>query len=419
MFLPIRLDLTIPTRYHDRMINTGNITKIVRKNKAGTPPTVRYRYRLGSKGKPTFHKTRREAEAHQKAAIAAQKAKGNSAMDVLRADTLGHVMTALGILKTSGLNSEHLVQACRSYSAAISTTALTVTLGEAVQEAFATAKYNALRPSTKRNYRYRWLRLVNYIGAETPLGAVSVTQLESFLAAQTVKSQSKYHVDLGVLFNIYFCRQLRHLSKNPMQTVVPPQRFEGNRRSPYSYTQLVSVLQEVTPFSELDVLAHLSFFTGMRTSECYNLTGDMVDLDREQLYLPFGYAKNKADRNVRLQSPMVAYLTACDLPSGRVFSKPYRALVDELRAACARAEVPWNGFTGRISYVSHAYEGVFDGDFHRLQMQIGHSINSRVTLRHYVNRVQLADTKVYFQLPLRRVDEVAWSDLVSPLDDTE
>lgn len=401
------------------MINTGNITKIVRKNKAGTPPTVRYRYRVGSKGKPTFHKTRREAEAQQKAVIAAQKAKGNSAMDVLQADTLGYVMTALGILNSSGLTPEHIVAACQQYQSGISETSLTVTISEAVQEAFDTAKYKALRPSTKRNYRYRWLRLVDYVGAETPLGAVSVTQLESFLAAQTVKSQSKYHVDLGVLFNIYFCRQLRHLSRNPMQTVIPPQRFEGNRRKPYSYTQLVAVLQEVTPFSELDMLAHLSFFTGMRTSECYNLTGDMVDLDRQLIYIPFGWSKSKADRNVHLQAPMVAYLKSAKLPSGRVFSKPYRALVDELRAACERSEVPWNGFTGRISYVSHAYEGLFDGDFHKLQMQIGHSINSRVTLRHYVNSVQLADTKVYFKLPLRRLDERLWADTIAPHDETD
>jgi len=401
------------------MEHTGNITKITRKNKAGTPPTVRYRYRLGREGKPVFYKTKKEAVAHQKAVVAAQKAKGNSAMDVLNTDTLGYVMTALGILNSSGLTPEHLVAACRSYSAAISTTALTVTLGEAVDEAFATAKYNALRPSTKRNYSSRWQRLVAYIGAKTPLGAVSITQIEQFLAAQTPKTQHKYFVDLGVLWNVYFCQQLRHASTNIMKTVVPPESVEGERRRPYGYDQLVRVLQEVTPFSELDLLAHLSFFTGMRTSECHNLTGDMLDLDRAQIYIPFGWSKSKADRNVHLGAPLVAYLKACSVPSGRVFTKPYRALVDELRDACGRAEVPWNGFTGRISYVSHAYEGLFNADFHKLQMQIGHSINSKVTLRHYVNSVPLADTDVYFKLPLRRVSETEWGDLVAPVIETE
>lgn len=403
------------------MEHSGNITKITRKNKAGTPPTVRYRYRLGREGKPVFYKTKREAVAHQKAVIAAQKAKGNSAMDVLNQDTLGHVMTALGVLKTSGLNSEHLVQACRSYSAAISTTALTVTLGQAVDEAFATAKYKALRDSTKRNYNSRWKRLVEHVGYDTPLGSVSVFQIEQFLADQTPKTQSKYFTDLGVLWNIYFCRQLRHLSTNIMQSVVPPQRFEGNRRSPYTYTELVAILEHVEAFSELDIMLHLNCFTGMRSSEVYELRVEMIDQDRELIYLPFGYAKNKADRNVRLTPAMIDYLRCSDVCryGGRVFQKPYRALVEQLRAACEAAKVPWKGLTGRITYISHAYEGLFDSDFHKLQLQVGHSINSKTTLRHYVNAVDLSDVKTYFHLPMRRVNERTWADLVAPHDESE
>jgi hypothetical protein len=144
----------------------------------------------------------------------------------------------------------------------------------------------------------------------------------------------------------------------------------------------------------------------------------MIDLDRELIYLPFGYAKNKADRNVRLTPAMVAYLKATTLPIGRVFTKPYRALVEQLRDVCEAAKVPWKGLTGRITYISHAYEGLFDSDFHKLQLQVGHSINSKTTLRHYVNAVDLRDVKNYFHLPIRRVNEQQWSDLVAPTDET-
>lgn len=200
-----------------------------------------------------------------------------------------------------------------------------------------------------------------------------------------------------------------------MKTVVPPERVESERRRPYTYTELVALLDHVEPFSELDILLHLNFYTGMRESECYELVGSMIDLERELIYLPFGYAKNKMDRNVQLQPALLAYLEACNLPTSRVFTKPLRSLVEQLKSACDAAEVEWKGLTGRITYISHAYEGLFDSDFHKLQAQVGHSINSKTTLRHYVNAVNLEDVKVYIYLPLKRVDVHTWCELVSPI----
>ncbi len=398
------------------MERAGNITKITRKNKAGTPPTVRYRYRLGREGKPVFYKTRKAAVAHQKAVIAAQKAKGNSAMDVLQADTLGHVMTALGVLKTSGLNSEHLVQACRSYSAAISTTALTVTLGQAVDEAMQTPRYQSLRPSSKRNLKYRWGRLVKYIDADTPLGAVSVVDIEGFLAKQTAGSQHKYHVDLGVLWNVYFLKQLRHVSTNIMQQVVTPMRVESARRMPYSYDELVSILDQIEPFSELDRLIQIHFQTGLRSSECMGLTTNMFQIKRELIYLPHGYSKTKMDRNVMLTPALLEYIKACNLPDGRLFSSPYRTLVDSFKQACKAAVVEPKGMTGRQTFISMAFEGLFESNMSKLQAHCGHSIGSSTTVNFYLNASNPDDVKKYFHLPLRRVNETAWSDLVAPHD---
>ena len=156
------------------MANHGNITKITRKNKAGKPPTVRYRFRMGRDGKPISFKTRSEAVAHQKNVAAAIKSKGHDALDVLDKTTLSNVTTALGVLRSLGLDSGHLVQACRSYTAAMSDTALTVTISRAVEQVLASAPYQRLKPTTTRNYRYRWLRLCEDLGHDKLLGAITV-----------------------------------------------------------------------------------------------------------------------------------------------------------------------------------------------------------------------------------------------------
>ena len=397
----------------------GNITKLTRKNKGSTKPTIRYRFRMGREGKPIFFKTKAEALEHQKNVSKAIQAKGHDVLEVLDKTTLSSVTASLELLKTSGLTSDHLLQAVRGYTAAISNTALTVTLGEAVEEAFQTTRYKSLRDSSKRNYRSRWNRLVQALGHKAPLGSISVFQIEEFLADQTPKTQHKYYVDLHLLFGVYFVRILRHLSANLLDTVVPPQRVQGERRAPYTYTELVAILEHIEPYSELDRLVHIHFFTGMRSSECMGLTAEMFNLERQVVYLPYGYAKNKMDRNVALTPALQEYLIHSHIPTGGYFSSPYRALVEAFRDACEAAKVEWRGMTGRQTFISHPYEGLFDSDLNLLQKQCGHSIGSDTTLRYYLNMVNPSDVSTYFKLPLRRINEQQWADAISPHDESE
>ena len=148
----------------------GSITRIVRSNKGNTPDTVRYRFRMGSNGKPVFFSTKAAAQKHQKQVSAAIKERGYDALKVLDKDVLRHVTAALELLKASGLDSQHLLMAVNQYKGSISSTSLTVTIGEAFNEAMQTPRYQSLRPSSKRNLKSRWGRLVKYIGADTPLG---------------------------------------------------------------------------------------------------------------------------------------------------------------------------------------------------------------------------------------------------------
>ena len=406
----------LPTMLPTFMANHGNITKITRKNKAGKPPTVRYRFRMGRDGKPISFKTRSEAVAHQKNVAAAIKSKGHDALDVLDKTTLSNVTTALGVLRSLGLDSGHLVQACRSYTAAMSDTALTVTISRAVEQVLASAPYQRLKPTTTRNYRYRWQRLCDELGHDKLLGAITVFEIEAFLEKQEPKSQIKYYADLRVLFGKYFVKQLRHMSSNLMDSVVPPPKLQGERRVPYTYGELTRLLECVEPFSELDVLMHLNFFTGMRTSECIDLTYDMINMRRGHIYLPYGYAKTKHDRNIDIVPKLLDYLEkwlATKPSGGRLFSLCYRTLREQLHTACEVADVPWKGFTGRITYISHAFEGVFNKQLGLLQFQVGHSFDSKTTLNHYVNAVDPREVKPYFLLPLLRLDKSTW-DYIQP-----
>ena len=394
---------------------TGSICKISSKNKEGNP-SVRYRYRQGRSGSSTFFKTLKAAQEHQKAVEKALKEKGSDSLKVLNKTTLGHVMASLELLDSMGLGSEHLLQACRGYTASLSKDALTVTLGEAVEMAMETARFKRLKPSTVKNYAYRWRRLVETVGASKPLGAVSVTEVEKFIYAQTEKSQSKYYVDLHVLFGVFFVRQLRLLTENLTDKVVPPENAQSERREPYSYTETITLLDCVEPYSDLDILLHLSLFTGMRTSEVCGLTHDMINLSKGKIYLPYGFAKNKMDRFVDVPLALLNVLERAGVGSGvgKVITKPYRRLTAELKATCESMGVPYKGFTSRITYISHAYEGLFKAQLHLLQQQVGHSVGSQVTLRHYVNAVDNEEAKLYFLLPLKRVDKNAWGDAVSP-----
>ena len=407
----------LPTVLPTFMATHGNITKITRKNKVGKPPTVRYRFRMGRDGKPISFKTRSEAVAHQKNVAAAIKSKGHDALDVLDKTTLGNVTTALGVLRSLGLDSGHLIQACRSYTAAMSDTALTVTISRAVGQVFTSVPYQRLKATTTRNYRYRWHRLCEELGNDKLLGAITVFEIEDFLEKQEPRSQIKYFADLRVLFGKYFVKQLRHMSANLMDSVVPPPKLQGERRVPYTYDELIRILECVEPFSELDVIMHLNFFTGMRTSECIDLTYDMIDIGRAKIYLPFGYAKNKFDRNIDIAPALESYLEKWMIAKpadGRLFSLCYRTIREQLHRACEVADVPWKGFTGRITYISHAFEGIFNKQLNELQFQVGHSFDSKTTLNHYVNAVNLEDVKAYIHLPLKRVDAHAWGDIVAP-----
>ena len=394
----------------------GNICKISRKNKAGKD-TVRYRYRQGRSGSSTFFKTLKAAQEHQKAVEKALKEKGSDSLMVLNKTTLGHVMASLELLDSMGLGSEHLLQACRGYTASLSKDALTVTLGEAVEMAMETPRFKRLKPATTKNYVSRWSRLVDAVGATKPLGAVSVTEVEKFIYAQTEKSQSKYYVDLHVLFGVFFVRHLRLLTENLTDKVVPPENIQSERRAPYSYTETVTLLEAVEPYSDLDLLLHLSLFTGMRTSEVCGLTHDMISLKKRTIYLPFGFAKNKMDRFVDISNELFEVLQTAGVGSkvGKVINTPYRRLREQLRSTCETAGVPFKGVTSRITFISHAYEGLFKAQLHLLQQQVGHSLGSQVTLRHYVNAVDYEEAKWYFLLPLKRTNEEQWVDLVTPV----
>lgn len=73
--------------------------------------------------------------------------------------------------------------------------------------------------------------------------------------------------------------------------------------------------------------------------------------------------------------------------------------------------MPWKGFTGRITYISHAFEGIFNKQLGLLQFQVGHSFDSKTTLNHYVNAVDPREVKPYFLLPLLRLDKTTWDDI--------
>lgn len=395
---------------------TGNICKITRKNKEGHP-SVRYRYRQGRGGSSTFFMTLKAAQEHQKAVERATKERGSDSLKVLDKTTLGHVTASLELLESIGLSSEHLLQACRGYTASLSEHALTVTLGEAVEMAMETPRFKRLKPSTVKNYAYRWRRLVKAVDASKPLGAVSVAEVEQFIYAQTDKSQGKYYTDLHVLFGVFFVRQLRLLTENLTDKVVPPENTNSERREPYSYHEVVTFLEGVEPYSDLDVLLHLSLFAGMRTSEVCGLTHDMINVKKENIYLPYGFAKNKMDRFVTISTPLMEFVAKTNLGmgQGKVIKRPYRALSEALKSICKDSGIPYKGVTTRITYISHAFEGVFDKKLHELQAQVGHTINSKVTLNHYVNAVDADDAKAYHLLPLKRVDEQLWSEITSPV----
>ena len=397
-------------------MTVGNITKITRTNSKGVE-SVRYRYRLGRKGQAKSFKTKAEAQEHQKQVERATKSKGSDALKVLDKETLGHVVAALELLEAQRLGSEHLLQACRGYTASISEHALTVTLGDAVAMAMETPRFVRLKTTTTKDYRYRWRRLVEHLGASKPLGSVTVFDIERFIASQSINSQYKYYANLHVLFGAFFVRQLRLLSDNIADKVIPPEKAQGQRRDPYTYPEVVTILDHVDPYSDLDILLHLSLFTGMRTSEVCNLTHDMFNLSTGEIYLPYGFAKNKMDRFVKLPEALLEFITRAGLGLGEglVITRPYRYLGELLKTTCEACEVPYKGVTTRITYISHAYQGLFNKELQQLQFQVGHSINSQTTLRHYVNAVNQDDLKPYFLLPLKRVDEQMWSVISSPV----
>ena len=396
----------------------GSITTITRATKSGKP-SVRYRFRMGTKGKAVFFRKRSEALEHQKQVSAAIKAKGHDALQVLDRTVLNHVTASLEILKAQGLTSDHLIAACQSYTAAISTTALTVTIGEAVEQAMQTPRYKSLSSSAHRNYKSHWLRLVKALGADKPLGSISVFEIEEFIAAQTPKAQAAYYTNLHILFGKFFVKQLRHMSSNLLDSCVPPERVKTTRRTPYTYTELLTILEHVEPFSELDLFLHLHFQLGLRASETINLESNMLNMTRESIYLPYGYAKSRMDRNIMIPPALLEYLKVSNIPSsGRVFGDTiYRHLVEDFRECCKAAEVEWRGMTGRQTFISMSFEGLFNKDLNKLQAHCGHSLGSDVTLRFYLNAVNPADTKPYFLIPLRRISEQLWADTIAPHDE--
>ena len=273
-----------------------------------------------------------------------------------------------------------------------------ITFSQTVEGYLLAAHARRLSPHTIRDYLTTYKKFSRFLDDDLPIGAISVEQVEKFLASQPVSKKTilNYHIGLSALWTYAVEEDL--VDEHIIQKV---KRIKPEKKGikPYTEEDIKAMLNALTqtlvysrpgkrdsyhslPHAERNrAIIYLLLDTGVRASELVNLLIHQVDLRNQRIYV---MGKGSKERTIpfsaRTGQVLWKYLAKRkdDESGDYLFSnKEGRPLT---RTRLLRILITIGRRAGVVNVTVHRFRHTFavnllrnGGDAYSLQMMLGHS----------------------------------------------
>ena len=203
-------------------------------------------------------------------------------------------------------------------------------------------------------------------------------------------TRNNFRRALIVAFN--FARANKFCIENPPRETA---KAKETRPRPQILTvdQTAMLLERAAP--ELVPFVAIGAFAGLRRAELERLEWHEVDLESALIEIPASKAKSAADRFVKIEPNLAAWLKPHMQPRGNVVPLNYRELLDATRYAAGITRWPKNAL--RHSFAS--YHLAQFNDAAALSLQLGHT-SPHLVFKHYRQVVRPKEAARYWQITL-------------------
>jgi integrase len=352
-----------------------------------------------SSGKPMWkkHDTREAAEEHRNQLRIAKLNEGRKTWaltpdqreDAARATELLAPYPAAKVVHAAQYYIDHVLKVQDSK-----------TVTEAVAALLAATEQAGRRPKSIRSLRNRLDKFAERFG-NRKLQAITVDELQKFIDRQGKAPRTKIHFATNVsqLFN--FAKKRGWVSDNMAQRIVRPSIEDGEIES-FGVQEAAALLNHASKFGLLPYIA-IGLFAGVRREEQRRLDWSKVSIAERTIIIGKEVAKKRSRRVIEINDTLLAWLTPCAQPNGKIIEGSESQLNDSLRSLAKAAEVKWvqNG-------LRHSYASYFLAkwqDITRLAYQMGEK-DPAVIYNHYAGLRTPAEAEKYWGLRPGNVDGV-------------
>lgn len=320
--------------------------------------------------------TREEAQAHRESVELDLKA--------VPGDVPAHVMaTLLQAHARAQAGGYSLFEACDQYERARKRQASPIGLLEAFREFVGAKEARGRRERTLSNLKARVGRLVQDLGADTPIGVVTAESVEALIrrgwSPQTVAS---WLSAVGSFFRWSVKRG--YLEANPVDRIERPL---VEKRAPLilkasDARAMLETTRRVDP--RLTPYVAISLFAGLRNQELMRLRWEHVDLEHGHIHVEGVVSKTRTRRLVTIQPNLAAWLRL----GGSIPPRGLRRSWERIRPE--RFEIDCM----RRSFCSHHLAAF--GSAAKTALEAGHS--ESVLFAHYRGLVHREEAESYWNV---------------------
>jgi integrase/recombinase XerD len=270
--------------------------------------------------------------------------------------------------------------------AAHSDTSQIMLLGQAHTEFVRFKQSETIESRSKKSVIKRVNHFVSHFGENTPLNAISLKQLEGYLALTTSPGNfNTWRQHLNTFYN--FCvKKHRWIPENPIDRIpFKKVRLEVETFSPWQITNLLRATfilpERESAMMRLYII--LGVFAGLRPEEAQRLRWEDINAEDECIVISKMRSKTSRPRIIPFEANFKAWLNTIPRGmSGGVYNqKNHRNQFNRLLSAAGMRKSDWIQDGLRHTYGSARW--LLDKDMYQLARQMGNS--ERVCVDHYLS----------------------------------
>ena len=152
------------------------------------------------------------------------------------------------------------------------------------------------------------------------------------------------------------------VATNPLSLVKKPTKIPAQRQC-FTKEQIKNLLS--VSDGELQTFLYIAFYTGARSGEIlalckedFDFSADKITISKNQTRFCLTTPKNGKSRTINLLSPLKEHISRLNLPSGRIFSSDYFAMLYKFKKLLSVLKLPLRGLHAtRHSFCSHLLYG--------------------------------------------------------------